>query len=99
MFLHIHIVLMGFSGGSGGKDAMQETQEVQVRSLGQEDSLEEGMANHSGILARRILWTEESGGLQSTGPQRVNTTEATEDTQHCPNGKYNRSYLVLKGKR
>ena len=38
------------------------------------------MANHSGILAWRILWTEEPGRLQSTGPQRVNTTEATEDT-------------------
>ena len=52
--------------------AMQETQEVQVQSLGQEDSLEEeGMANHSRILAWRILWTEEPGGLQSTGSQKV----------------------------
>ena len=41
---------------------MQETQEKQVRSLGQEDSLEEEMATHSSILARKILWLEESGG-------------------------------------
>ena len=48
--------------------AMQETQ---VGSLGQEDPLEKGMATHSSILAWRISWTEESGGLQSMGSQRV----------------------------
>ena len=48
--------------------AMQETQ---VRSLGQEDTLEKGMATHSSILARRIPWTEEPGGLQPMGLQRV----------------------------
>ena len=37
--------------------------------LGREDPLEKGMATHSSILARRILWTEEPGGLQSTGSQ------------------------------
>ena len=42
-----------------------------VRSLGWEDPLEEGMATYSSILAWRILWTEESGGLQSKGWQRV----------------------------
>ena len=46
-------------------------QETQVQSLGQEDSLEKGMATHSSILAWRIPWTEESGGLQSMGWQRV----------------------------
>ena len=46
-------------------------QETQVRSLGREDPLEEGMATHSSILAWRIPWTEEPGGLQSTGSQRV----------------------------
>ena len=51
--------------------AMQETQEAWVRSLGQEDPLEEGMAVHFSILAWRIPWTEEPGGLQSTGSQRV----------------------------
>ena len=48
--------------------AMQETW---VRSLGQEDPLEKGMATHSSILAWRIPWTEGSGGLQSVGSQRV----------------------------
>ena len=45
--------------------------EAQVRFLGQEDPLEKGMATHSSILAWRIPWTEEPGGLQSTGLQRV----------------------------
>jgi len=45
--------------------AMQKTQETPVRSLGQEDPLEEEMATCSSILAWRIPWTEESGGLQS----------------------------------
>ena len=44
---------------------------MQVRSLGREDPLEEGMATHSSILAWRIPWTEEPGGLQSTGLQKV----------------------------
>ena len=48
--------------------AMQETQ---IRSLGQEDPLEKGMATHSSILAWKIPWTEKSGGLQSIGSQRV----------------------------
>ena len=48
--------------------AMQETQ---VRSLGREDPLEKDMATHSSILAWRTPWTEEPGGLQSTGSQRV----------------------------
>ena len=43
--------------------AVQEPQEMQVQSLGQEDPLEEGMATHSSILAWRIPWTEEPGGL------------------------------------
>ena len=51
--------------------AMQEPQEMWVQSLSQEDSLEEEMATHSSILAWRIPRTEESGGLQSTGSQRV----------------------------
>ena len=52
--------------------AMQGTQ---VQSLGQEDPLEKGMATHSSILAWRIPWTEEPGGLQSMGFQRVEATE------------------------
>ena len=45
-------------------------QETQVRSLGQEDPLEEGIAAHSSILAWRIPWTEEPGGLPSMGSQK-----------------------------
>ena len=60
----------GFPGGSYGINlpAMQETW---VLSLSWEDSLKKGMATHSSVLACKILWTEESGGLQSTGLQRV----------------------------
>ena len=46
-------------------------QETQVKSLGQEDPLEKEMATHSSILAWEIPWTEEPGGLQSMGLQRV----------------------------
>ena len=46
-------------------------QETQVQSLGREDPLEKEMTTHSSILAWRISWTEEPGGLQSMGPQRV----------------------------
>ena len=48
--------------------AMQETQ---VQSLGREDLLEKEMTTHSSILAWKIPWTEEPGGLQLTRPQRV----------------------------
>ena len=51
--------------------AMQGLLEMWVRSLGQEDPLEEGMATHSSIFAWRIPQTEESGGLRSMGLQRV----------------------------
>ena len=50
---------------------MQEMQETQVQSLSQGDALEKGRAVHSSILAWGIPWTEEPGGLQSTGLQRV----------------------------
>ena len=48
---------------------MQETQEMWVQSLSQEDPLEKEMATHSSILAWEIPWTEEPGGLQSMGSQ------------------------------
>ena len=51
--------------------AIQETQEMQVQSLGREDPLEEVMPTHSSILAWKIPWTEEPGRLQSMGSQRV----------------------------
>ena len=50
---------------------MQEPQETRVQSLGWEDPLEKEMANHSSILAWRIPWIEEPGGLQSIGAKRV----------------------------
>ena len=61
---------MGFPGVSVVKNlsAMQETR---VPSLGREDPLETGMATHFSILAWRIPWTEEPGGLQSIGLKRV----------------------------
>ena len=49
--------------------------ETWVRSLGQEDPLEKEMATHSSILAWRIPWMEELGGLQSTGLKEPDTTE------------------------
>ena len=52
--------------------AMQETQ---VRSLGREDPLEKGMVTHSSILAWRISWIEEPGGLQSMGSNESGMTE------------------------
>ena len=50
-------------------------QETCVRSLGEEDPLEKGMATHSSVLAWRIPWTEEPGSLQSTGSKESDTTE------------------------
>ena len=54
--------------------------EIWVQSLGQEDLLEKEMVTHSSILAWRIPWTEETGGLQSTGSQRVGHDRATNTT-------------------
>ena len=50
---------------------MQETQEMQVRSLGREDLLEEEMATHFSFLVWKIPWTEEPGGLKSIGSQKI----------------------------
>ena len=59
-----------FPGGSVVKNPILK-QEMQVQSLGWEDPLEKEMATHSSILAWRIPWTEEPGGLQSLGLQRA----------------------------
>ena len=71
--------IWGFPGGSEVMNlpAMQETW---VRSLCQEDPLEEGKATHSSILAWRVPWTEGPGGLQFSpqGRKESDTTEATE---------------------
>ena len=56
--------------------------ETWVQSVGWEDSLEKGMATHSSILAWRIAWTEEPGGLQSTGHKESDTTERLSTHTH-----------------
>ena len=62
--------MTGFPGGSNGKESACN-EETQVRFLGREDPLEKGMETHSNIVSWRIPWTEEPGGLQSVGSQRV----------------------------
>ena len=67
----------GFPDGASCKEPAcqcRQTLHTQVRSLGWEDPLEEGMATHSSILAWRIPWTEEPGGLQHMGSQESDTT-------------------------
>ena len=64
------MISSGFPGGSVVKNHLP-MQEMWVRPLGQKDSLEEGMATHSNILDWRIPWTEETGGLQFMGSQRI----------------------------
>ena len=63
-------IIMVFPGSSGVKN-LPAMQEMWVQSLGQEDSLEKDIAIHSSILAGKIPWTEEPGGLQSMGSHRV----------------------------
>ena len=58
-------------------------QETHVQSIGWEDPLEKGMATHSNILAWRIPWTEEPGGLQSMESQRVGHDRATNTFTHA----------------
>ena len=65
---------MGFLCGTSGTRThlpVQETQETGIRSLGQEDDFREVMATHFSVLAWRIPWTEEPGGLESIESQRV----------------------------
>ena len=65
--------VLGFPSGAGGKNLPVSGGNVRDLGLilGLEDPLEEEMATHSSILAWRVPWTEEPGGLQSTGSQRV----------------------------
>ena len=67
---------MAFPGVSDDKKSACKV-ETMVESLDWEDSLEKGMTTHSSILAWRIPWTEEPGGPQSTGSQRVGHNRAT----------------------
>ena len=58
---------MGFPGGTQTVKSLPAMQKTRVQSLGQEDPLEKGVATHSSILAWRIPWKEEPGGLQAMG--------------------------------
>ena len=60
--------------------AMQETQEIRVQFLGQEDPLLKEMTTHSNIPALRMLWTEDPGRLQSIGCKELDVTEHTHIT-------------------
>ena len=73
-------LLWGFPDGSVVKN-LPAKQEMWVRSLGWEDPLEKKMATHSSILAWEIPWTEEPGGLQSIGSQRVGHDLVTKQQQ------------------
>ena len=79
----------GFPGGASGKEPACQCRrhEMQVRSLGREGPLEEGMATHSSILAWSIPWTEKPGGLQSTGSQRVRQDCSDWACLHKPLGR------------
>ena len=67
----------GFKGFPGGSDSRESAcnEETQVQSLDWEDPLENGTVAHSSILACRVSWIEEPGGLQSMGSQRVGHSE------------------------
>ena len=71
--------MQGFPDGSMVKNSPAK-QETWVRFLGWEDSLEKEMAAHFGILAWKVPWIEEPGGLQSIGLQKVDTTEQLNNT-------------------
>ena len=80
---------------------VQETQEMRVRSLGWEDPMEEEMATHSSILAWGIPGTEEPGGLQFMGLQRVGHDLATQDApmhEKLFEAQITPSFLVLSPK-
>jgi len=74
--------MLGFPRGSVVKNSPMK-QKIQVRSLSQQDPLKKKMATHSSILAWEIPWTEEPGGLQSMGLQRVGYELASTWQQQC----------------
>ena len=77
----LHWSLQGASPVAQMVKNLPAMQENWVRSLGWQDSLEEGVATHSSILAWIIPWTEKAGGVQSTGLQRVGNDWVT-NTKH-----------------
>ena len=72
MLLWFYNLPLCFPGGSVVKNPPAK-QEMQVQSLGQEDTLEKEMATHFSILAWEMPWTEEPGGLQSMGSRKSQT--------------------------
>ena len=78
--------LLGFPGGSVVKN-LPAKQETQVQSLGQKDPLEKEMATHSSILAWEIPWTEDPGGLQAMGSQRVRHDLVTKQQERVSSSK------------
>ena len=69
--IHIYVCIYIASLVAQRLKCLPPMQETRVRSLGREDPLEKEMVTHFSILAWRIPWTEEPGGLQSMGLQRV----------------------------
>ena len=79
------MILEGFPSGSEVKNlpVMQDLQETQVQSLGQEDPLEEGMETHSSTLAWRIACTEQPGGLYIVHKVAKNQTQLNRLSTHA----------------
>ena len=79
-----YLISMGFPGGPNSKESACNTGDP-CSILDWGDPLEKGMTTHSSILAQRIPWTREPGGLQSTGSQRVRHNWVTNTTMHTHN--------------
>ena len=79
--IQFYIYICSFLGFPGGSESACSVG-AQVQSLGWKDPLEKEMATHPNILAWRILWTEETSGLQSTGSQRVGHDRETKHSTH-----------------
>jgi len=84
-WIHIYVWL-DFPGSTSGKEPACQCNRHKrcgFKSLGWEDSLEEGIATHSSILVWRIPWTEEPGGYSPQGCKESNTAEATQDAHRA----------------
>ena len=89
--------VVGLPCVSNSKKNLPAMQETQGRSLGWEGPLEEGMATHSSVLAWRIPRTEEAGGLQSMGSQRVGHDWASDTTTDAAVGAEGLSPTLGRG--
>ena len=79
--LVLYLWLQGFPGGSDSKESAFNVEDPALIPEFQEDPLEKGVVTHSSVFAWRIPWTEEPGGLQSMGSQRVGYNWVT-NTSH-----------------